>query len=73
MKRSINDGSRVTGATARYNGLHVSGDLAGAGGSSTFHFMFGHPDMGPDFLTRYALETDLTMVSDARVAASWMP
>ena len=56
----------------KYNGLHVAGDLSGAGGSSTFHFMFGHADLGPDFLTRYALETDLTMISDARVAASWM-
>ena len=55
-----------------YNGLHVSGDLGDAGGASTFHFLFGHPDVGPEFLTRYALETDLTMVSDARVAASWM-
>ncbi len=56
----------------KYKGMHVSGDLGAAGGSSTFHFLFGHPDLGPDFLRRYALETDLTMISDARVAASWL-
>ena len=56
----------------KYKGMHVSGDLSTAGGSSTFHFLFGHPDLGPDFLTRYALETDLVMISDARVAAAWM-
>ena len=56
----------------KYNGLHVSGDLADAGGSSTFHLIYGHPDLGPEFLTRYALETDLTVISDARIAASWI-
>ena len=56
----------------KYKGMHISGDLGSAGGSSNFHFLFGHPDLGPEFLTRYALETDLTMISDARVAASWM-
>ena len=56
----------------KYNGLHVSGDLADAGGSSTFHFLFGHPDLGPEFLTRYALETDLTVINSARIAASWI-
>ena len=56
----------------KYKGMHVSGDLASAGGSSTFHFLFGHPDLGPDFLRRYATETDLAMISDARVAASWL-
>ena len=56
----------------KYNGLHVSGDLAAAGGSSTFLLLYGHPDVGPEFLTRYALETGLTVVGDARVAASWI-
>ncbi len=56
----------------RYNGMHVSGDLADAGGSSTFLLIYGHPDLGPEFLTRYALETGLIVISDARVAVSWV-
>ncbi len=70
------DGSEITSywdlLDPKYNGMHISGDLADAGGSSTFHFLFGHPDLGPEFLTRYATETGLAMISDGRVAASWM-
>ena len=70
------DGSEITSywdlLDPKYNGMHVSGDLAAAGGSSTFHFLFGHPALGPEFLMRYATETGLAMISDARVAASWM-
>ena len=70
------DGSEITSywdlLNPKYKGMHVSGDLGAAGGSSTFHFLFGHPDLGREFLMRYATETDLAMISDARVAASWM-
>ena len=53
----------------KYNGLHVSSDLVA---SSMTTFLYGTPGLGPDFLRRYVLETDLTMVADARIAGAWL-
>ena len=56
----------------KYRGMIVSGYLGKEGQAGSVSEYYGHPKLGPKWLERLFLETDLAMIDDTRTAKDWV-
>lgn len=56
----------------KYKGKIVSGYLGDEGQAGSVSEYYGHPKLGPKWIERLFLETDIAMIDDTRAAKDWV-